>query len=67
MKRLFAFGHRPALRIRHPALLHGSPAIPHYTPRSRANRIINEIGLERIRAKSTRQTERLIECQRSRI
>lgn len=41
--------------------LHGSPAIPALYAAQSGYRIINEIGLDRIRAKSVRQTERLIE------
>ena len=40
--------------------LHGSPAIPALYAAREGYRIINEIGVERIRAKSTRQTTRLI-------
>ncbi len=40
--------------------LHGSPAIPALYAAQSGYRIINEIGLDRIRAKSVRQTERLI-------
>lgn len=41
--------------------LHGSPSVPAlYSARS-GYRVINEIGVERIRAKSIRQTTRLIE------
>ncbi len=41
--------------------LHGSPAIPALYAAESGYRIINEIGVERIRAKSQRQTQRLIE------
>src|SRR5918912_721066 len=41
--------------------LHGSPAIPALYAARGGYQIINEIGVERIRAKSVRQTERLIE------
>ena len=41
--------------------LHGSPAIPALYAAQSGYRIINEIGVERIREKSTRQTSRLIE------
>ena len=41
--------------------LHGSPAIPALYAAQSGYQIINEIGVERIRAKSTRQTQRLIE------
>ena len=41
--------------------LHGSPAIPAMYAAESGYRIINEIGVEAIRAKSTRQTDRLIE------
>jgi kynureninase len=41
--------------------LHGSPAIPALYAAQSGYRIINEIGLDRIRAKSVRQTEHLIE------
>jgi kynureninase len=40
--------------------LHGSPAIPALYAAQSGYRIINEIGLEKIRAKSTRQTQHLI-------
>ncbi len=40
--------------------LHGSPAIPALYAARSGYRIINEIGLARIRAKSIKQTERLI-------
>ena len=40
--------------------LHGSPAVPALYAAESGYRIINEIGVERIRAKSTRQTEKLI-------
>jgi len=41
--------------------LHGSPAIPALYAAESGYRIINEIGVERIRTKSLRQTTRLIE------
>ncbi|HEY0543764.1 MAG TPA: aminotransferase class V-fold PLP-dependent enzyme [Pyrinomonadaceae bacterium] len=41
--------------------LHGSPAIPALYAAESGYRIINEIGVEKIRAKSVRQTQRLIE------
>jgi kynureninase len=41
--------------------LHGSPAIPALYAAESGYRIINEIGVERIRAKSVRQTEYLIQ------
>jgi kynureninase len=41
--------------------LHGSPSIPALYAAKSGYSIINEIGVERIRAKSTRQTARLIE------
>ena len=41
--------------------LHGSPAIPALYAAESGYRIINEIGVEAIRAKSVRQTTRLIE------
>jgi kynureninase len=41
--------------------LHGSPAIPALYAAQSGYRIINEIGVEAIREKSTRQTQRLIE------
>jgi kynureninase len=41
--------------------LHGSPAIPALYAAESGYRIINEIGVERIRAKSVRQTQKLIE------
>jgi len=40
--------------------LHGSPAVPALYAAREGYRIINEIGVGRIREKSTRQTERLI-------
>ncbi|HEY6186231.1 MAG TPA: aminotransferase class V-fold PLP-dependent enzyme [Pyrinomonadaceae bacterium] len=44
--------------------LHGSPAIPALYAAESGYRIINEIGVENIRAKSVRQTTRLIELAR---
>ncbi|HEX8144383.1 MAG TPA: aminotransferase class V-fold PLP-dependent enzyme [Pyrinomonadaceae bacterium] len=41
--------------------LHGSPAVPALYAAQSGYRIINEIGVEKIRAKSMRQTARLIE------
>jgi kynureninase len=41
--------------------LHGSPAVPALYAAESGYKIINEIGVEAIRAKSTRQTQRLIE------
>jgi kynureninase len=41
--------------------LHGSPAIPAMYAAESGYKIINEIGVEAIREKSTRQTEALIE------
>jgi len=41
--------------------LHGSPAIPALYAAESGYKIINEIGVERIRAKSVRQTQALIE------
>jgi kynureninase len=41
--------------------LHGSPAVPALFAAESGYKIINEIGVERIRAKSTRQTQRLID------
>ncbi len=41
--------------------LHGSPAVPALFAAESGYRIINEIGLEAIRAKSVRQTQHLIE------
>jgi kynureninase len=41
--------------------LHGSPAIPALYAAQSGYRIVNEIGVEAIRAKSVRQTTRLIE------
>ena len=41
--------------------LHGSPAIPALYAAQSGYKIINEIGVERIREKSVRQTTRLIE------
>lgn len=41
--------------------LHGSPSVPALYAAQSGYRIINEIGVEAIRAKSVRQTERLIE------
>jgi kynureninase len=57
----FAFEteHRYAPNIRR--FLHGSPAIPALYAAQSGYRIINEIGVERIREKSVRQTTRLIE------
>jgi kynureninase len=56
----FAFEteHRYAPDIRR--FLHGSPAIPALYAAESGYRIINEIGVERIREKSVRQTTRLI-------
>jgi kynureninase len=57
----FAFEteHRYAPNIRR--FLHGSPAIPALYAAESGYRIINQIGVERIREKSVRQTSRLIE------
>jgi kynureninase len=44
--------------------LHGSPAIPALYAAESGYHIINEIGVENIRAKSVRQTTRLIELAR---
>jgi kynureninase len=44
--------------------LHGSPAIPALYAAESGYQIINEIGVEQIRAKSVRQTTRLIELAR---
>jgi len=44
--------------------LHGSPSIPALYAAQSGYRIINEIGVQNIRKKSTRQTERLIELAR---
>ncbi|MFN2414587.1 MAG: aminotransferase class V-fold PLP-dependent enzyme [Pyrinomonadaceae bacterium] len=41
--------------------LHGSPAVPALYAAESGYRVINEIGVERIREKSVRQTQRLIE------
>ena len=41
--------------------LHGSPAVPALYATESGYKIINEVGVERIRAKSTRQTQMLIE------
>ncbi|HEX8688323.1 MAG TPA: aminotransferase class V-fold PLP-dependent enzyme, partial [Pyrinomonadaceae bacterium] len=41
--------------------LHGSPAVPALYAAESGYKIINEIGVERIREKSVRQTQRLIE------
>jgi kynureninase len=41
--------------------LHGSPAVPALYAAESGYQIINEIGVERIREKSVRQTQRLIE------
>jgi kynureninase len=41
--------------------LHGSPAIPALYAAESGYRIVNEIGVEQIRAKSIRQTQKLIE------
>jgi kynureninase len=46
--------------------LHGSPAVPALYAAESGYKIINEIGVERIREKSVRQTQRLIElCEES--
>ncbi len=37
------------------------PTSPRFTPRGRGYEIVNQIGVEAIRAKSVRQTQRLIE------
>src|ERR1044071_2998229 len=41
--------------------LHGSPAVPALYAAESGYKIINEVGVERIRAKSVRQTQRLVE------
>jgi kynureninase len=41
--------------------LHGSPAVPALYAAESGYKIINEVGVERIREKSVRQTQRLIE------
>jgi kynureninase len=41
--------------------LHGSPAVPALYAAREGYRVINEVGVERIREKSVRQTQRLIE------
>jgi kynureninase len=41
--------------------LHGSPAIPALYAAESGYRVINEVGVEKIRRKSVRQTQRLIE------
>jgi kynureninase len=41
--------------------LHGSPNVPGLYAAREGYRVINEIGVERIRAQSTRQTQKLIE------
>ena len=41
--------------------LHGSPAIPALYAARSGYRVVNEIGVEQIRAKSVRQTSRLVE------
>ncbi len=41
--------------------LHGSPAVPALYAAESGYKIINRVGVEAIRAKSTRQTQRLIE------
>jgi kynureninase len=57
----FAFetAHHYAPNIRR--FLHGSPALPSLYAAESGFRIINEIGVNKIRDKSVRQTERLIE------
>ena len=45
--------------------LHGSPSIPALYAAQSGYRIINEIGVQNIRQKSTRQTERLIELAKA--
>ena len=58
------FGFTPAPIAYAPSIarfLHGSPAIPALYAARGGYRIINEIGVERIRAKSVRQTTKLIE------
>ncbi len=56
----FAFD--PDLRYAHgiARFLHGSPAIPALYAAESGYRIINEIGVDKIREKSVRQTDRLI-------
>ena len=54
----FATEHRYASNVTR--FLHGSPAIPALYAAQSGYRIINEIGVERIRAKSVRQTTYLI-------
>src|SRR5438128_10730614 len=41
--------------------LHGSPAIPALYAAQSGYEVINQIGVEKIRAKSLRQTQRLVE------
>jgi kynureninase len=58
----FAFGLPPISYARGVArFLHGSPSIPALYAAREGYRIINEIGVEQIRAKSVRQTQRLID------
>ena len=45
--------------------LHGSPAVPALYAAESGYQIVNEIGVERIRAKNVRQTQRLIELAES--
>src|SRR3712207_6076362 len=58
----FAFEDAPIVSAEGAARsLHGSPAVPALYAAESGYKIINEIGVERIRAKSVRQTQRLIE------
>ncbi|HEX6184981.1 MAG TPA: aminotransferase class V-fold PLP-dependent enzyme [Pyrinomonadaceae bacterium] len=63
----FAFEDGPITYAEGPArFLHGSPAVPALYAAESGYKIINEIGVERIREKSVRQTQRLIElCEES--
>jgi kynureninase len=57
----FAFEDGPIRYAEGPArFLHGSPAVPALYAAESGYEIINEIGVERIRAKSIRQTQHLI-------
>jgi kynureninase len=60
MKRLLLLTRRCATRQTSRDFLHGSPAIPALYAAQSGYRIINEIGVEKIREKSMRQTEYLI-------
>jgi kynureninase len=56
----FAFETELRYALNAARFLHGSPAIPALYAAQSGYQIINEIGVERIRAKSVRQTNRLI-------